>query len=99
MILVVGTFRLPPDTLAQARAALICVIEATRAEAGCIDYAYAEDVLEPGLIRVSEKWETREALAVHFEAQHMERWREERAGFGMSDRDMMAYEVSGEEVL
>jgi quinol monooxygenase YgiN len=72
---------------------------ATRAEPGCIDYAYAEDVLEPGLIRVSEKWESREALAVHFEAAHMQRWRQERDGFGMSDRDMRAYEMIGEEVL
>ncbi len=99
MILVVGTFRLPLDKLEQARAALLRVIEATRAEPGCIDYAYAEDVLEPGLIRVSEKWETREALAVHFEAAHMVQWRQERDELGMSDRDMVAYEVSGEEIL
>lgn len=99
MILVVGTFRLPPENLAAGREALIRVVEATRAEAGCISYAYAEDLLEPGLIRVSEAWVSREALAVHFEAPHMKQWQQERAGLGMSDRDMRAYEVSGEEVL
>jgi quinol monooxygenase YgiN len=99
MILVLGTFRLPVDKLDQARAALIRVIEATRAEPGCIDYAYAEDLLEPGLIRVSEKWETREALAAHFEATHMQRWRHEREALGMSGRDMRAYEASGEGIL
>ena len=31
-------------------------------EDGCIDYAYAEDVLEPGLIRVSEVWRDQAAL-------------------------------------
>ena len=99
MILVVGTFRLPVERLEEAREALIRVIEATRAEAGCIDYAYAEDVLEPGLMRVSEKWESREALAAHFEAPHMKRWQQERVALGLSDRDMRAFEASGEEVL
>jgi quinol monooxygenase YgiN len=99
MILVVGTFRLPVDRLAEARAALVRVIEATRAEAGCIDYAYAEDVLEPGLIRVSEKWESREVLAAHFVAAHMVRWHEEREALGMSERNMAAHEVSTSEAL
>lgn len=99
MILVAGSFRLPPASLAEGRAALIRVIEATRAEPGCLDYAYAEDVLEPGLFRVSERWESREALAVHFEAPHMKQWQRERAGLGMTDRAMRAYEVNGEEVL
>ena len=93
MILVVGAFRLPVDNLAAGRAALVRVIEATRAEAGCLDYAYAEDVGDPGLIRGSEKWESREHLAAHFEAPHMKRWQQERAGLGMSDRDMAAYTV------
>jgi quinol monooxygenase YgiN len=99
MILVVGTFRLPPKNLPAGREALVRVVEATRAEPGCIDYAYAEDMLEPGLIRVSEKWESREHLAAHFEAPHMKRWQQERAGFGMSDRDMAAYTVSESEIL
>lgn len=99
MIVVVGTFRLPVDRLEQARAALVRVVKATRAEPGCIDYAYAEDVLEPGLFRVSETWESREALAAHFETPHMKQWRRERLGLGMSDRDMRAFAVSGEEIL
>lgn len=99
MIRVVGTFRLPPENLSNGREALIRVVEATRAEAGCIDYAYAEDLLEPGLIRVSEAWQSREHLAAHFEAPHMKRWQQERAGLGMSDRDIMAYEVESQEIL
>lgn len=99
MILVAGTFRLPPENLAAGREALLRVIEATRAEPGCIDYAYAEDVAEPGLIRVSEKWASREALAAHFEAAHMKQWQQERIGLGMSDRDMAAYTISATETL
>ena len=99
MIIVVGTFRLPLENRAAAREAMTRVTEATRAEAGCLSYAYAEDLLEPGLYRVSESWTDRAALAAQFEAPHMKQWQRERAGFGLSERQMMAYEVSGEEVL
>ena len=99
MILVIGTFRLPPESREAARAALGRVIASSRAEPGCIAYAYAEDVLEPGLFRVNEAWETREALAAHFETPHMKVWQQERAGLGMTDRKVIAYTVSGEEVL
>jgi quinol monooxygenase YgiN len=99
MIVVVGTFRLPAAKLAEAREALARVIKATRLEPGCIDYAYAVDVLEPGLVRVSETWENRKALAAHFEAAHMVEWRWEREALGMSERYMRAYEVSTSETL
>jgi quinol monooxygenase YgiN len=99
MIRVVGTFRLPLNNLAAGREALARVIAATRAEPDCIDYAYAEDVLEPGLFRVSEVWESREALTAHFEAPHMKAWQRERAALGMTDRDMRAYTVGSEEIL
>jgi quinol monooxygenase YgiN len=97
VIVVIGTFRLPDRAAAQA--ALERVVAASRAEAGCIGYAYAEDVLEPGFYRVNEAWVDRAALAAHFAAPHMERWRRERDELGMSDRKVTAYTVSGEEEL
>ena len=99
MIVVVGQFRLPSENLEKARAAMVRVVEATRAEPGCQAYSYAEDVLDPGLIRVSELWDNREALTSHFEAAHMQVWQLERAGFGLSGREMNAYSTSVEEVL
>jgi quinol monooxygenase YgiN len=99
MILVVGTFRLPQESLAAGREALGRVIEATRAEPGCVDYAYAEDVLQPGLFRVSEAWATREALSAHLEMPHMKAWQRERAELGMTDRSMRAFSVASEEIL
>jgi quinol monooxygenase YgiN len=99
MLVVVGSFRLPPASLDAGRAAMARVIAASRTEPGCIGYAYAEDVAEPGLFRVSEAWESREALAVHFATGHMQAWQRERAELGMTDREVTAYEVAGEEAL
>lgn len=70
-VAVIGQFRMPPENMAAARPLMAKVMLATRAEDGCIEYNYAEDVLDPGLIRVSEVWESREQLAVHLKTPHM----------------------------
>jgi len=99
VLIVVGSFRLPPEACEAGREAMARVIAASRAEPGCIAYAYAEDVAEPGLFRVSEAWESRDALSLHFDAPHMKQWQQERAALGMSDRRVAAYSVTDEETL
>ena len=51
------------------------MIEGSRAEPGCRTYSYAEDVLDPGLIRVTETWDDRAALDAHFASTHIAEWR------------------------
>lgn len=99
MIIVTGEFRMPVDALSPVLEALDRVIAATRAEDGCLSYAYAFDVLEPGLFRVSETWRDRAALTAHFAQPHMARWQEERAALGMSGRRIEMHEVSSTEAL
>jgi quinol monooxygenase YgiN len=99
MILVVGSFRMPVERRDEALMAMQRVIVASRAEAGCIAYSYAEDVREPGLFRVSELWISREALAAHFEQPHMKAWQEERAAIGLTGREVSAYPVGEPETL
>ncbi|RZA28247.1 MAG: antibiotic biosynthesis monooxygenase [Proteobacteria bacterium] len=99
MIAVIGSFRIPVDRLAEARPMMASVIAATRAEPGCLAYSYAEDVVDPGLIRVSEQWKSREHLAAHFRKPHMAAWSEQRALLGLSERRIHAYSLSDEEQL
>jgi quinol monooxygenase YgiN len=98
-VAVIGHFRLPPERLEEARPAMARVIEATLAEDGCLAYSYAEDVREPGLIRVSEMWESREHLTAHFQTAHMLNWVEERKGLGLFDRQIAVYELGEPEQL
>ncbi len=93
MILVIGQFRMPPENMAQARPLMAKVMLATRDEAGCVEYNYAEDVLDPGLIRVSEVWESREQLTAHLQTPHMAVWGEERASLGLSGRAITVFEA------
>lgn len=99
MIAVIGSFRLPVERLDEARPLMAAVIAATRAEAGCLAYSYAEDVTDPGLIRVSERWTSREHLAAHFRTDHMAAWAQQRSEMGLSARDIHAYTLSDEEQL
>src|SRR5687767_11773720 len=97
MIAVLGHFRFPAEALDRARELMRTVIEATLAEAGCRAYSYAEDVAEPGLVRVTELWDSREALAAHFEMPHMKAWIEQRAALGFFDRAISLYEIGAAE--
>ena len=93
MIVVVGQFRLPASRMDEARPVMAKVMLATRAEAGCVQYNYAEDVLDPGLIRVSELWQSREQLMAHMQTPHMRLWIEERAGLGLTERSISVFEA------
>lgn len=93
MLLIVGTVRLAPDKLAQARPAMQAMIAASRAEDGCEQYAYAEDVLDPGLIHVTELWRDQAALDRHFASPHIAAWRDAWPGLGIRDRALVVYDV------
>ncbi len=95
MLLIIGTVRLPPDTLEQAKPAMRRMISASRAEPGCLSYSYAQDVLDPGLIHVSEAWSDRAALDAHFKSAHIAEWRASWAELGIGDRKLRLYETDG----
>jgi quinol monooxygenase YgiN len=95
MIVVSGRFRLPPERIAEALPHVANVIAASRAEPGCREYSYAEDVTEPGLFRVYEEWDSLEVLREHFATAHMREWQATRETPGFHDRKVSAYDVSG----
>ena len=93
MLLLVGTVRIPPGAIDRVRPAMERMISASRAEDGCIRYVYAVDVLDAGLIHVSEAWTDRAALDRHFETAHMAQWRAQFGDLGITDRDLHLYET------
>lgn len=95
MIIVEGTIRVANIEL--ARGAMRDMIKASRAEAGCIAYAYAVDILDPNLVHVSERWESRDALEAHLKTDHIAAWRAQWEAIGISDRSLRLYEAEPEE--
>ncbi|HTX76347.1 MAG TPA: putative quinol monooxygenase [Terracidiphilus sp.] len=94
MLLITGTIRLPAGNLSAARPRMRRMIEASRAEDGCVEYSYAEDVLDAGLIHVTELWRDRAALDRHFASDHIAEWRASWQGLEIRDRNLRVYEVS-----
>jgi len=90
--MVLGTVKLAPDKLAGARPAMERMVTASRAEPGCIAYAYAQDVLDPETIHVGEKWRDRDALKAHFATPHMAEWRGVMGALGLTGRDLRVFE-------
>jgi quinol monooxygenase YgiN len=94
MLVIAGTVRVPPEALPRFLPKMLAMLSASRAEDGCIEYSYAEDVAEPGLIRVFEAWRDQAAIEAHFQTPHMAEWRAAWPAFGVSDRRLFAYEVA-----
>jgi quinol monooxygenase YgiN len=92
-VLIAGTIRLPPGSVDAARPAMAAMVAASRAEAGCLAYSYAEDVLEPGLVHVLERWTDDAALATHFATPHLAEWRAAWPALGITDRRLTRYRV------
>jgi quinol monooxygenase YgiN len=98
-VLVAGAFRVPPQALPAFKAHMATMLAASRAEDGCLVYSYAEDVAEPGLIRVFEAWRDQPALDAHFRTAHLAAWRAAGAAAGVSERKLYVYEVASERPL
>lgn len=71
MLIVIGKAKLAEGAIETARAAFTAMIEASRAEEGCVDYAYALDVIDPSVMHITEKWADEAALVTHFQTPHM----------------------------
>jgi quinol monooxygenase YgiN len=93
MLLILGTVRLPPERLDEARPIMARMVAASRAEPGCLDYGYAEDVLDRGLIHVKELWTDQAALDLHFTSPHIADWRKAWPELGIGERNLRVYEV------
>ncbi|MCB1548981.1 MAG: antibiotic biosynthesis monooxygenase [Hyphomicrobiaceae bacterium] len=100
MIVVTGHIRIAPDKIEALRPAMRTVLETTRKERGCLLYAYGEDVLDPGLLRIVERWESWETLEAHSKNSHMKPWRDAIAAVGGAiERNVVAQEAGEPKTL
>ncbi len=98
-LIIAGTVRVPPENIEAFKPHMLAMLAASRVEDGCLEYAYAQDVADPGLVRVYEAWRDQAALDAHFQTPHMATWRANWPSFGVSDRKLMAYETATERQL
>jgi len=97
MIIVEGWVRMASEDIDALRGAATEMMRATRAaEPGCLEYAFALDLSEPGLLRIIERWVDEAALAAHFATPHMGAFNQALGGARILGASVKAY--AGSEV-
>jgi quinol monooxygenase YgiN len=71
MLIVLAKAKVGAGAMDAAKAAIADMVAASNAEDGCIAYAFTEDLLQPGVIHIVEKWTDEAALVAHFATPHM----------------------------
>ncbi len=98
-LIIAGTVRVPAANLDALRPHMAAMTAASRAEDGCIEYGYAQDVGDPGLIHVFEIWRDQTSIDAHFDSVHMAKWRALWPKLGVSDRHLKLYEIASQRDL
>jgi quinol monooxygenase YgiN len=68
-VIVQGVFVVEPAERDQFIEAGKDGMRASRAEAGCLEYVYAADPLDPARVVLSERWESMDLLQQHLDGQ------------------------------
>ncbi|MDG2060470.1 MAG: putative quinol monooxygenase [SAR86 cluster bacterium] len=55
---------------------IIKLQELSRVETGCIDYTWSVELGDPDILRATEKWNSIEDLALHFQTPHVASFQE-----------------------
>lgn len=94
MLIVAGVFEVAPEQREEFLAGREEAMRISRSEPGCHDYVFSADPLEPGIVRLYERWESQEALDAHLQA-----LRAREASAPRTDpparRDIAIYEIAG----
>ena len=99
MIVIQGFLRTSPENAGKLKDAAAALVAATRQEAGCLAYAFAEDIGEPGLVHIIERWADDDALAAHNKTAHLAGFMAALPGIGVSAFRVARYDAPEEKVL
>lgn len=71
MIVVNAIVKSTQEDIIALQSAISTMEVASREEPGCEDYTFSVELNDPTVIRITEKWQTVEALQAHFTTPHM----------------------------
>ena len=71
MIVITAIVQSSSSDIEAMHEALVEMETASRAEDGCHDYTFLQQVGNPDVLRINERWESMEALRAHFATPHM----------------------------
>ena len=96
MIIINGRIETTAEAIAALTNAVAVMEAASRAEAGCHDYAFSVELSNPNVIRITERWEDMAALEAHFATPHMTAFQAAMAAYPPKAREVHFYEAERE---
>ena len=96
MIQINGTIRLAPGTVANSPdvvASIVKMVTGSRAEDGCLDYTFAQDLADRDTLVIFERWRDADALAAHGQSAHMAEFQKVMAANPPVGMDLRRYET------
>ena len=91
MLIVLAKAKVSAASMDAARGAIAAMVAASNAESGCIAYAFTQDVLDPTVLHIVEKWQDEAALLAHFATPHMAAFQAALAGLDFQVIEALKY--------
>jgi quinol monooxygenase YgiN len=94
MIVVNVSAEIDPANLDAMKEGIATMEEASRKEEGCQDYTFSVELNNSAMLRITEKWDTMDALLAHFQAPHMGAFQTLMATYPPRSMDANFYEAT-----
>ena len=99
MIVIAGSVVIRPEQREEATRAALAMACATQGEPGCVAYRFSADLADPNTFLVFEEWESEDALARHFQSEHMRVFRERIPALVAGPPRIQRYTVAGKTAM
>ena len=94
MIVVNAVIRSTEEDIGALKAAIATMETHSREEEGCDDYTFSVELNDPTVVRITERWQSLEALQAHFSVPHMAQFQQAMGERPPSGMDVKFYEVT-----
>ena len=92
MLIVAGYFRVAPADRAAFLESRKASVVRSRGERGCHAYTFSADLVDPGLVHLYERWESKEDLAAHAAANRADPRPPD--GISVLESEILQYEIA-----
>ncbi len=99
MLTVVAIVESSANDIQALRAAFADMETASRAEVGCLDYTFCQEISNPNTLRINELWESMDALQEHFATEHMAKFNVAIAAHPPKSMTLRVHELGQERAL
>lgn len=94
MLIVAGTITVDPAERDRFLASRVATVAKARQMQGCLEYAFSADVVDPGCVRLFERWEREEDVAAWLVAHHADREASDQPDVPWIRMDFLKHQVS-----